>query len=622
MGDATPLRSLHASAPDASPDVLGASPMARIGEMLAATDDLSSWSDDLAVHVDDWFVRFHLSPMRANVLRGLDLGRPGTVLEVGAAGGALTRYLGEIATTVDALETDPARAAVARRRCSDLPGVVVHEVDLADVPAEPAYDVVVLADVPADDTGVPPHERLRHLLETTRALLRPGGTVILAVDNSDGVRRLAGGGLPAPRPDGPLPLAVNRADLEQAAEAAGLPHRVLGAFPDHRHTAALLDHAALRAVDSRMLTRIVRMPSPPYDDEHLDGDQERHAWSDAVADGSDARRANSLLLVAGESLPDVAPATYWSIGRRAALTACNRVLSTDDGPAVVREHAHPVTVPDDGPLTLRPHVDPFVDGEELPSLIAATDGPDEAAPLLRLWLWLVDQPGHVPWDLIPRNVLVDADGQPHAIDQEWEHASSDRRSTLRRGAIWLAYDLMFAEQPPAWLGGLTVLSAADLLLATVGEVVPPDWRDDLDAEALSMASVAPRSRHTPLSTQTRKERRNMAYLGDKTPLTDATADPVVAGISAANHALRAQVEQLELARRHDEVVHRDHAIGLRAKLEQARGDAARADDEAAAARASVERLESELAAVTSSTTWRVGRRVVEPVAKVTKRKSR
>jgi SAM-dependent methyltransferase len=625
MPATTPLRTLVGPHPseNLSPDRGADERSQHLLEVLSQARDRSSWSDELSTHVDHWEDRFHLSNQRANVVRGLALDDPDAVLEIGAAAGALTRYLGENASVVDALETDRALAAAARLRCADLPHVVVHELDLDDVPAEPAYDLIVAADVPASSGTA--GDDLARLLQTCRRLLRPGGHVVVAVDNTDGVRRRAGGRPPA-RGDGGAPLLASRDELERAASTAGLGAQVLGAFPDHRHTVTLIDHAALREIDVALLERIVHLPSPPSGDgdDVVDGAQEIRSWTEAVAAGTDDTRANSLVLVAGEHPVALDPLTYWSSGRRADLSACNRVRRTSDGPVVVRAHAHPSAPRGEGPLSLRPHTEPYVVGTLLVDVLAATEDADEAVPLVRTWVELLDRSddgGPVPWDLIPRNVQVDGAGSAHAIDQEWAHATADRRYVLMRGAFWLGYDLLHATPPPAWLAGHTVASAADVLLALGGEDVPVDWRDFLDAEAVSMASVAPRSAREPLEAKIRKERRNLSYLSHRSVSSDdrPATDTVIEGLSAANRELRARVEQLELARRHDEIVARDHAIGLRAKLETALREVGRTRKQLARQRSRSKQLEAEIGALRGSTSFRLGRRIVAPVARLTRR---
>lgn len=620
----TPLRTPKASGDTPTDPPSARDPISsRLLDILASTRDLSSWSDELSTQVESWSDRYHLSPQRSNILRGLPLGAPAAVLEIGAAAGAVTRYLGEISPLVDALEPDPALAAVARARCADLPHVMVHTLTLDAVPVEPAYDLIVATEILASTGSA--SQSLTDLLSTCRALLRPGGHIVVAVDNAEGARRLAGGGLPRPRPGGHAPILSSRAALAGAAVESGLGAQVLGAFPDHRHATRLIDHAALRAIDVSLLDRLVSLPSPPYEDDEIPADLEQQAWSAAVSAGVDADRPNSFVLVAGDIPVNVDPVTYWSSGRRADLSACNRMRDTTEGPVVVRALAYPEAPPLGGPLSLRAHTEPYIPGTSLVELVSAATTPDEAVPFLQMWLDLVaahTDSDRVPWDLIPRNVQVDSDGTAHAIDQEWEHEGADQISTLRRGSFWLAYDLLFTAPTPVWLGGQTVVSAADVLTALMGQPVATDWREILDAEAISMASLAPRSARDSLAAKIRKERRNVSYLSEQPPQPEETpvTRTAIEGLSAANRDLRARVEKLELDRRHDEIVARDHAIGLRAKLETALAELAQAQEQTERQGRRVRKLQAEIESIRASTSWRLGRTITRPAARLTKRR--
>jgi len=67
-----------------------------------------------------WAERHHTHPGRADVVRAFEIPRDAVVLKVGTEYGAKQRYLGQIADTVDALESMEARALVARERTRHL----------------------------------------------------------------------------------------------------------------------------------------------------------------------------------------------------------------------------------------------------------------------------------------------------------------------------------------------------------------------------------------------------------------------------------------------------------------------------------------------------------------------
>src|SRR5438132_6386209 len=118
-----------------------------VARLVEQATDLSSMSDELFAAATSWPQMYHLASSRANILRALDLPRSAAVLEVGAGCGAISRYLGETCDLVDAVEPSLERARVARRRTRDLRNVEVFVGDATHIPAEPAYDLVVVVGV-------------------------------------------------------------------------------------------------------------------------------------------------------------------------------------------------------------------------------------------------------------------------------------------------------------------------------------------------------------------------------------------------------------------------------------------------------------------------------------------
>ena len=67
---------------------------ARLLDVVRAASDRRAGSDELFRSVEDWPTRYHLSRLRANLLRPLVVGEGLRVLDVGAGTGALSRWLG------------------------------------------------------------------------------------------------------------------------------------------------------------------------------------------------------------------------------------------------------------------------------------------------------------------------------------------------------------------------------------------------------------------------------------------------------------------------------------------------------------------------------------------------
>ncbi len=167
--------------------------------VFSESTDLGSQSAELAAQIRDWPSEYHLSNKRANLLRTFDLSGISHALEVGCGCGAITRYLGECGIAVDAIEGSRSRAELAALRCDDLTGINVicanfNELELP----ESAYDAVFLvgvAEYAARFMGgdLPDEEALLALLRKTRRLIKPGGLVLIAIENRTGMKYVMGG---------------------------------------------------------------------------------------------------------------------------------------------------------------------------------------------------------------------------------------------------------------------------------------------------------------------------------------------------------------------------------------------------------------------------------------------
>lgn len=632
MHVSTPLRERLSPHPPPEAPAPG-SAVFEVWSIIVDADDVSSWSDQLAARSTGWPASYFVSPARANVLRGLPLPLGGLTLEIGSRAGALTRYLGEESALVDALEPDPEMAGLTAVRCADLATVAVFSAWLDAVPATPAYDLIVAVDVMGELAQR--QISLESFVADCRARLKPGGLMVLCVDNVDSVRHRAGNLPPEAGIAGPVrPRSVGVAELRAAAISAGLEISTGSAFPDHRHTKVLFDHAALSAIDPRLLEMLPSFPSPPYGMPAVRPELEGQLWSSLVADGRAEDRANSLVaLISDHTPPPLSAATYWSLGRAAALSARNR-MRREDGIAVVdRQHAFPLAPESDGPLHLRPQVEPYVRGRSLVAHLAEASDYSHVQRLLRGWVSLVHAFGEgadVPWDLIPRNMIIDADDSMRPIDQEWELAGTTADTVLRRGAFWLAVDLLDSSPRPSWLRGRTRGESADFLLRLAGQHDQYDWLEVfVREEAFATSFVSPMDNARSRLQVERQNGRILSAISQSMPGAepadgaDQTSDDdspslqaVVDSLLETNEQLRNQIQQLDLQRRHDALTQRDHAIGITAELEVMRDRVGAAQAAQKLAMVKVRRLRKRVASMEASSTWRIGRLFVAPWARL------
>jgi SAM-dependent methyltransferase len=147
----------------------------------------------------DWLTQYHLSPQRRMVLSWAQFDPEETVLEVGAGCGAITGLLTERAGRVLANEKFLTRGEVIARRYADRPNLEILVGGLDAIELDRQVDTVVCIGV-WEYAGVflesdPEHryvEPFRRFLATLRQLVRPGGRLLLAIENKLGVQYLAG----------------------------------------------------------------------------------------------------------------------------------------------------------------------------------------------------------------------------------------------------------------------------------------------------------------------------------------------------------------------------------------------------------------------------------------------
>ncbi len=463
----------------------------RLLEILRSADDLSSLSDELEKSATNWPERYSLSRSRANILRSLTLTAEQTVLEVGAGCGPITRYLGETCGTVDAIEPVRARARVARERTRDLPNVDVYIGSISDIPAEPAYDVIVIVGVleyagGGDSQDKPYVEFLSHL----RSRLRPGGQIVCAIENRLGVKYLAG----APEdhanvvfegiegyPHGGRARTFSRTELASLFASSRLKPSFYGAFPDYKMTRAVLSEELLLAPDWQKLGWLIPwFPSPDWLDPRPRLADERRLWRSLVEDGTGAHFSNSFLVIATATAPsplweerDIA--CFYNTQRRAIFATQTRLRQADGSLTVQRSRLlDSAESASSGGLTLQVSDQGFIEGRDFIELLAESD--DEAlGRWLRQWSDLVRTSGGSGCiDLVPHNVIANAQDELVAIDQEWWLEDFDDRDIIERGVFWLGIHLADRTPPERW-GKETVRELTVALGELVGLAADGGW---------------------------------------------------------------------------------------------------------------------------------------------------
>lgn len=204
---------------------------------------------------DEWAVRYHLSPERANLVRpfnwaGLD------VLELGAGMGAVSRFLSENARSLHVVEGTEARFQVLSERLRDRSNWSGQVANIQDAEISRTFDVVCLIGVlEYSEIYVRGHEGrspFEEVLYRCQQWLKPDGVVVIAIENQLGLKYWAGcaedhrgtlfDGLTG-YPDTPTARTFSRKELTQILVRGGFSHsRFFYPFPDYKIPTSMVSH--------------------------------------------------------------------------------------------------------------------------------------------------------------------------------------------------------------------------------------------------------------------------------------------------------------------------------------------------------------------------------------------
>jgi SAM-dependent methyltransferase len=597
----------------------------RVAEILAAAHDLGSLSDELALAARDWAQIYHLSSSRANVLRALRLPARAHVLEVGAGCGAITRYLGETCAAVDAVEPMEARARAACLRTRDLANVEVFVGTLDDLPNEAGYDLVVVIGVlEYAGAGAPDQAPYQRFVDRLAAQVRPGGTVVLAIENRIGVKYLAGApedhsGRPWDSVEsypGPSPARTfSRSELGAMLTTAGLSPQFLGAFPDYKITRCVFaDELFARAPALAWL--IPRFPSPDWVGRRARAASEADLWATLVSAGLGAHFVNSFVVVAAKDhpglhlWPDRQLAVFYQPERRAPYATETRLIRR--GPTLTFRRTKLASGPPRPPGSLE-HVvsdSTFHAGGDLIELLARADD-TTLARFLTSWVSLVEaQPAGSNIDLVPHNLIVGSRGRLLPFDTEWADPTYTHRDVIARGVLETSRRL--AERTPRGRWPCeTVGDLARHLGALAGLDADGSWIDALvERESALQAEAALTVADGDLSPQeviARAIRDGLARPLSDMPLGERDHERVAAR-EAAIAALRGDHDRvaaaLEAAVADLSGAH-ERATALEAMISNLRGAVEQSEARTAEAEARTAAAETRTATIEGSRSWRL-----------------
>ena len=142
-----------------------------------------------------WPILYHLSPQRRNLLEWYNFNKRCNLLEIGAGCGALTGLFCEKVDRVVAVELSRRRAEIIAQRHKDKSNLEIIVGNFNDIKLDEKFDYITLIGVleyaaQYTQSGKPHGDFLKKI----NNCLKPGGVVIIAIENRFGLKYWAGAG--------------------------------------------------------------------------------------------------------------------------------------------------------------------------------------------------------------------------------------------------------------------------------------------------------------------------------------------------------------------------------------------------------------------------------------------
>ena len=142
-----------------------------------------------------WPILYHLSQVRENILEWLPITKEHMVLEVGSGCGAVTGALARKAGKVTCIELSEKRSLINANRHKNCDNIEIHLGNFEEVEQhiEELYDYITLIGVlEYSELYIHQEQPFVRMLQIVAKHLKPGGKIIVAIENRMGLKYWAG----------------------------------------------------------------------------------------------------------------------------------------------------------------------------------------------------------------------------------------------------------------------------------------------------------------------------------------------------------------------------------------------------------------------------------------------
>lgn len=142
---------------------------------------------------DEWAYLYHFSHIRQNVLDWYDFDKNGTTLEIGAGCGAISGLLCRKTKKVTAVDLSKKRSFINAYRNKEYDNLEIVVGNFEDIEFREQYDYVTLIGVLEYSIYyINSDNPFIDMLKKVKSLLKPGGKLLLAIENKYGLKYWAG----------------------------------------------------------------------------------------------------------------------------------------------------------------------------------------------------------------------------------------------------------------------------------------------------------------------------------------------------------------------------------------------------------------------------------------------
>lgn len=142
---------------------------------------------------NDWAVLYHISPIRQNILEWYDFEKEASVLEIGSGCGAITGLFCERVKRVVGIDLSKRRSTINATRNKEFDNLEIFVGNFEDIEIKEQFDYVTLIGVlEYGDSYINAEQPYLEMLKRVKKFLKPGGQLIIAIENKFGLKYLAG----------------------------------------------------------------------------------------------------------------------------------------------------------------------------------------------------------------------------------------------------------------------------------------------------------------------------------------------------------------------------------------------------------------------------------------------